>query len=53
MKNVLYTTVTLSDFKDKTYIDQLLALNVGIELALLTSTLEDLKQEVDGFKHTL
>jgi len=35
-KGVLATTVTVSDFKDLKYISQLIELNIGMELALLT-----------------
>ena len=37
IKNPLYTTVTVSDFKDVNYINQLIELNISIELALLTN----------------
>ena len=61
--NTLYTTVTLSDFKDAKYINKLLALNIGMELALLTklsdnptpaelkNDLEALKKEISVFKN--
>jgi hypothetical protein len=48
--NPLYTTVTLSDFQDTKYINELIHLNIGIELALLTKEMDSLKQEIDGFK---
>ena len=60
--NTLYTTVTVSDFKDTEYINRLLELNIGMELALLTplsssptptnikNDLEALKKELDAFK---
>ena len=60
--NAFYTTVTLSDFKDSEYINRLIALNIGMELALLTKLsenpthteqkkdLEALKEEVVEFK---
>ncbi len=60
--NDLYTTVTLSNFKDSEYINRLRALNIGMELALLTplsssptpanikNDLKALKKEMDEFK---
>jgi len=54
-----YTTVTLSDFKNVAYINQLKELNIGMELALLTdlsdiehykNDLEILKKEITDFK---
>jgi hypothetical protein len=48
--NPLYTTVTLSDFKDTKYINTLINLNIGMELALLTEEIFALKQEINGFK---
>lgn len=59
MRNKLYTTVTLSDFNDTEYINELIKLNIGFELALLTpipatpttdlEELSALKKEIDGF----
>ena len=46
MKNILYTTVTVSDFEDIEYINQLIELNIRMELALLTRNLEDLEKEL-------
>jgi len=63
--NTFYTTVTVSDFKDTEYINQLLELNIGMELALLTGLphqlnmahyekdLDALKKEVTEFKNLL
>lgn len=60
--NPLYTTVTLSDFKDSEYIHSLINLNIGMELALLTKIplelntlthpheISALKQEILAFK---
>jgi len=57
-----YTTVTLSDFEDVQYINQLIKLNIGLELALLTKLsnnlnlaqyerdLDALKKEITAFK---
>jgi len=59
---MLYTTVTISDFKDSDYINQLLKRNIGMELALLThladvadaaqqqKDLDALKKEIADFK---
>lgn len=61
--NSLYTTVTVSDFNDAKYINQLIKLNIGIELAFLTKLsdqldgaqyekdLEALKKEMAKFTH--
>lgn len=38
--NALYTTVTVSDFKDAEYINALIELNIGMELAFLKNDLE-------------
>jgi len=55
----LYTTVTVSDFQDKAYINHLIDLNIGVELALLTplsditqykKDLDALKKEIEAFK---
>ena len=60
--NPLYTTVTLSDFQDAKYINELISLNIGMELALLTpipaqpdptqckEELLALKKEIGAFK---
>ncbi len=50
MKNVLYTTLTVFDFNDDEHINQLIDLNIGLELALLTTDLDSLKKELDDFK---
>jgi len=61
-KNKFFTTVTVSDFEDATYINNLKKLDIGIELALLTHLagplnvakydrdLESLKKEIQDFK---
>jgi len=56
--NPLYTTVTVSDFKDSNYIKKLINLDIGLELALLTnlsekidSDLKNLKKEIANFCH--
>lgn len=63
--NELYTTVAISDFKDDKYINQLLELSIGIEVALLTKLsnqlnsmcyekdLNALKKEITDFKSCL
>lgn len=62
MDNKLYTTVTLSDFNNTEYINELKKLDIGIELALLTpvsskpnqenypTELAQLKEEINNFK---
>lgn len=47
-----YNTVTVADFKDKNYIDQILNLNFGIELALLTPISNEL-QSTDQYENDL
>ena len=57
--NTLYTTVTISDFKDTGYINELIKHNIGLELAILThlsgninTDLENLKKEIIDFCHS-
>jgi len=63
--NMFFTTVTVSDFSDENYINNLKKLDIGIELVLLTPLagqlnvakydrdLEKLKQEIRDFIHVL
>lgn len=55
MTKKLYTTVTVSDFNDAAYIKQLIELEIGMELALLTklsdgSIAEHAEQDVHALK---
>jgi len=56
--NNFYTTVTVSDFHDTSYINDLINNNIGLELALLAHLsgnasldLENLKKEMADFCH--